>query len=42
MYKWLLQVSANPRFLACKFQMPMGAYSRHYGTCTYIYKSKSS
>ncbi len=31
-YKWLVCVSAYPRFLARQFQATMGAYSREYGT----------
>ncbi len=30
----LCNISTHPRFLACEFQAPVGAYLGHYGMCT--------
>ncbi len=36
MNRWLLCVSANPRFLAHEFQMPMGFFLGHYKLCGFM------
>ncbi len=38
-YKWLVCVSAHPRFFAHQLQAPMGAYLREYGTCMRLWRN---
>ncbi len=41
MYALYIQIAClckrPPPFFGCQFQAPMGAYSREYGTCIYMY-----